>query len=97
MKLIYTGPEGQANHEVALAAGKGDILQPGEVYDLPAELANRLVKSDERWSRVTDYDALTDKQLRELAGDENIEGRSKMSRDELIAALRGDTTEEGDQ
>ena len=89
--VIYNGPEGQANHEVGVAAGKGDMLQPGEVYDLPLELANRLVNSDTRWERVTNYDELTDKQLRDIAAEEEIEGRSKMKRAELIAALRGET------
>lgn len=107
-KVIYNGPEGQANHEVGRASGKGDLLQPGEVYELPLELANRLANGDERWERVTDYDSLTDKQLRDIAAEEQIEGRSKMKRGELVAALRGEayvapagdndsSIEEGDQ
>lgn len=90
MNIIYTGPEGQANHEVGVLTGKGDMLEPGSVYDLPRELANRLVNGDARWERVTDYDELNDKQLKEIAAEEEIEGRSKMKRAELIAALRGE-------
>lgn len=88
--VIYKGPEGQANHEVGVLTGKGDMLEPGGVYELPLELANRLVNGDARWERVTDYDELTDKQLREIAAEEGIEGRSKLKRGQLIAALRGE-------
>lgn len=98
VKVLYSGPEGQANPEVGRATGGGDLLEPGTVYDVPAELADRLTgtknEDDEHvggsvhWERVRDYDDLTLDQLRQAAALHDVKGRSKMDRDELIAALR---------
>lgn len=43
---------------------------------------------------MTRYEDRTKAELLELAADKNIEGRSNMSKDELIAALRGETPNE---
>ena len=86
----YDGPAGQANHDVGRATGGGDLLEPGAVYDLPAELAERLVESSAWWSRVDSFEELNVAQLRQLAAERQIERRSKMTRDELVAALRGE-------
>lgn len=90
-RLIWNGDSGVANRDVGAATGAGDLLEPGGVYSVPAELADQLLASSQDWARVTDYDGLTLEQLRAAARDANIEGRSKLNRDELIAALRGAT------
>lgn len=65
------------------------MLEPGKVYDLPADLATQLVETSAHFHRVTDYSKLTKKQLLDVAAEHGIEGRSKMTADELVAALRG--------
>lgn len=85
----YSGPEGQANQDVARELGEGSLLEPGRVYQVSAELADRLVESSAMWERVSDFDDLNVTQLRALAKERGIEGGSKLNRDALIAALRG--------
>lgn len=91
-KVIYDGPEGQANHEVGVATGAGDLLEPGAVYEVDAELADRLVRSSPWWSRVRDYDAMSVPQLKEAAKLEGIDGYSGMTKPQLVDALRGAET-----
>lgn len=64
-------------------------LVPGQVYDLPAELARRLVRSSAHWARVQNYDDLPHDELRRMAAGRGVEGRSGMTKPELVAALRG--------
>lgn len=64
------------------------ILEPGRAYNLPHELAEKLIESSMWWSRVTDYDKLSKDALQELAGEREIEGRSSMTKAELVKALR---------
>ena len=118
MNVTYNGPEGQVNHEVALAlqeraattevdlpehpqkpgetlvgTEREDVsafLEPGRVYDLPFDLARRLIASSGFWEGVTDYEKLKLEQLQEIAAEREIEGRSSMSKPQLVAALRDD-------
>lgn len=118
MNVTYNGPEGQVNHEVALALQEratstevdlpehpqkpgetivgteredvSALLEPGKVYDLPFDLARRLIASSDFWEGVTDYAKLTLPQLQEIAAERGVEGRSTMSKPELVEALRDD-------
>lgn len=119
MNVTYNGPEGQVNHEVALALASRQgrpadvalpehpqrpgetlvgteaptvsaVLEPGKVYDLPFDLARRLIASSDHWQGVTDYEKLNLEQLQEIAAERDLEGRSSMKKPELVAALRGD-------
>lgn len=101
MKVVYDGPDGQANPEVGRALREqaeggeaSDFLEPGRLYELPRELANRLVRSDGRWSYVTDFERLKLDQLRDAARAEGIEGFSDMTKPELVGALRGEPVAE---
>lgn len=91
----YSGPEGQANHEIGKATGEGDLLTPGNVYDVPEELADKLVDSSAWFERVQSFDDLNQTQLRQLASERGITGASRMKSPELIAALRGDASTTG--
>lgn len=51
-KVRYIGGEGTVNRDVGEATGRGDVLEPGAVYDLPAELARSLVASSTAWETV---------------------------------------------
>lgn len=68
--------------------GASAILEPGKSYDLPAELAERLLASSDDWSRVANYDAMTKAQLLDIAAERDIDGRSTMSQKELANAIR---------
>ena len=108
MTLVrYVGPDGQANREIGLATGSGDLLEPGAVYDVPAELAHRLVGAETPegepdqaggvfFERVVNLADLTLEQLQLVARERDVKGRSKMGRDELLAALRGEPTAGGE-
>lgn len=43
VKLRYTGPTGDSNADVARATGKSGLLEHGEQYEVPKELAFRLL------------------------------------------------------
>ena len=99
--VLYTGPDGQASREIGLATGRGDLLETGAVYDVPPELAARLVGGGEAedgleqaggafFERVNDLDDLTLEQLQQIARDRRVKGRTKMDRAQLLAALRGE-------
>lgn len=68
------------------------VLEPGRVYNLPQELAERLIDSSFWWSRVHDYEKLTKAALLDLAAERDIEGRSEMSKAQLVEALRSTPT-----
>ena len=92
MRLRYDGPDGQVNYEVGIRTEESALLEPGKVYDLPAELAHDLLETSAHWARVTDYSRLNKKQLQDVARAEGIAGYSTMSKDELLAAVRGATS-----
>jgi hypothetical protein len=124
MNVTYNGPEGQVNHEVALALAEravdrevdlpehpqkegqtlvgtdaepvSALLEPGKVYDLPYDLARRLVASSAFWDGVTDYSKLKLEQLQEIAAEREIDGRSAMTKQQLVDALREDNENGGD-
>lgn len=85
--MRYVGPEGQVNRDVGADTGEGDELTPGHVYEVSADLADRLADTAS-WERVNDFSHLGVKQLRELAVEREIEGASKLKKPGLIAALR---------
>ena len=88
--MRYIGPEGQANHDVGLETGEGSLLEPNTVYEVSAELADKLARTA-LWERVQDFDDLNVTQLRSLAKERGVTGTSKLDKDGLIAALRGET------
>jgi hypothetical protein len=40
------------NRDVGQALGAGDLLVPGAEYDLPRELADRLIAGSRRWEKI---------------------------------------------
>lgn len=96
--MRYVGPDGQVNRDVGAETGEGDELTPGHVYEVSAELADRLANTA-MWERVKDFDDLPLKELRKLATERDVEGASKMDKAAVIAALRGEdasSSEEGE-
>ena len=93
--MRYVGPEGQVNRDVGRDTGEGDELTPGHVYEVSAELADRLAATA-MWERVQDFDDLNVTQLRSLARERGVEGVSKLDKSQLIAALRGEDTAAAD-
>jgi hypothetical protein len=87
-KVIWNGPEGFANRDVGAETGEGDLLEPGAVYEVSQELAERLLESSEQWAPVTDYDRLTVEQLRDVAKEQGRSGYSKLSHGELVKLVR---------
>lgn len=53
MKVRYDGPSGAVNRDVGRHAGQGDLLVRGREYDVPADLAHRLMDSSPHWSKPT--------------------------------------------
>lgn len=49
MRVRYGGPDGAINHDVGRATGS-TALTPGADYDVPADLAARLIASSVHWS-----------------------------------------------
>lgn len=80
---------------------EGGDRSAGNVIDLTAALERSLSRSTEasgsggRANDGDDYDELTRSGLYELAKDRALPGRSSMSKDELISALREDDTQAG--
>lgn len=52
ISVKYDGPAEQISHEVGIATGGSSIVTPGATYELPEELAIRLVDSTEGWAWV---------------------------------------------
>lgn len=75
-------------------------LHGGEVYDLPDGLAQYLVRTgvavraDEPAS--SEWEGLTVGELRDVARERDIPGRSSMTKAELIAALEASDEDDGD-
>lgn len=88
MKLRYVGPEGQSNPEIGQETGDGDFLEAGKIYELSPELGERALASGEHFKRVRDYDELTEEQLQSIAAEHEIDGRSKMTKKQLVNAVR---------
>lgn len=53
MRVRYAGPSGAVNRDVGRHTGTGDRLEHGTVYDLPADIARRLVAGSQDWHRAT--------------------------------------------
>lgn len=49
MKVLYDGPSGAVNRDVGRHTGQGSRLVHGAEYDLPADLATRLVARSAHW------------------------------------------------
>lgn len=90
-KLEYTGPLDQVNLDVAAATGDGRMT-PGRVLEVDSELAGRLLASSEHYRPLRNLADLSKAQLLELAGEADVDGRSSMTKDQLVAALRSNTS-----
>lgn len=87
--------EGAAENATILATDPASDasgwLEPGRVYDLPPRLAEARLETSAWWAKVTKIADLTDEQLRRLAAERGVEGRSKMSGKELAKAVSSAT------
>lgn len=72
--------------DVAPQAASG-YLEPGRVYDLPTRLAEARLETSAWWSHVERIADLSDEQLRSLAHERNVPGRSKLKGKELARAV----------
>lgn len=72
--------------------GASAKLEPGKVYDLPRDLAERLLASSDYWSRIANYDAMKKEQLLAIAAKRNIDGRTTMTKEQLADAIRASST-----
>jgi len=78
-------------------------LHGGEVYDLPDGLAQYLVRTgvavradEPASSEIRRWEGLTVGELRDVARERDIPGRSSMTKAELIAALEASDEDNGD-
>lgn len=62
-------------------------LEPGRVYDLPARMAEHRLETSAHWSKVTKIADLPIEELRRLAAERDVEGRSKMDAKQLAKAV----------
>lgn len=66
-------------------------LEPGRVYDLPPRLAEARLETSAWWSKVTKIADLTDAQLRRLAAERDVTGRTKLNGKALAKAVASAT------
>lgn len=96
MRLRYDGPDGQVNRDVARELGRA-TLEPGETISVTDGLGKRLLASSAHFSRaVASLDELSLRELQARAKDKGLEGYSKLSKDDLVAALRGGGDQAGE-
>lgn len=86
-RVKFIGPPGLANVEVGAATGEGDFLEPDKVYDLPKDLAERLVESSSFWKAEGGNGGPTVAQLRERAGELGLDLPSKATKAEIQKAI----------
>lgn len=63
------------------------ILEPGRVYDLPPRMATHRLETSAHWEKVTKIADLPVAELRRIAGDRGVEGRSEMDAKKLAKAV----------
>jgi hypothetical protein len=67
-----------------VAGDASGYLEPGRVYDLPGRLAHARLETSAWWTRVT---KISDEQLRRLAAERGVKGRTKLDRKDLAKAV----------
>jgi hypothetical protein len=83
-RVQYNGPDEQVNFEVAAETGGPITLEHGHVYEVNADLADRLVASSQHFERAGEP-SLT--QLREQAAELGVEGVDKLGKQAVKAAI----------
>jgi hypothetical protein len=85
-RVRYVGPPDQQNRDVGAETGEGDLLEPGAVYELSDELAERLIASSVHFKPAR---SVTRAELNARAAELGIENAAELpNMDAVAAAIR---------